>query len=92
MAIIDVQPESTRATPRLISDTACDIQALARRIIYLATAVCDAADDVPTQDDKSRNSLDRMLVFNDLINEAASSIKLQAEGVELASYDVEAKS
>ncbi len=94
MATNSLQAESARANPiDAVNSLACKVQLLLTRASYLADAIEDAADDVQTSGcEISRTALDRMLVFNGMVNEALAIARDQAEDIEALSIAIKQQS
>lgn len=69
--------------PLDICGTACDLQSLLRRISHVVRALHDASDDVQTADDVTREAVNRICAFADIIGETAEAAYDKAEQIEL---------
>lgn len=83
MATNSLQAESASANPlESITVLACKMQELLLRAKYLSQALDDASEVVVSRDEDSRTALDRIIVFNGLIEDAVAAARDQAEEIE----------
>lgn len=84
MAALSLQTESVSANPLdNLTTLACSVQSLLSRATYLARAVTEAADLLELPGQKGNiAALDRVLVFNEMIEETAKAARDQAEEIE----------
>lgn len=75
---------ATEQTPALdVGALAGELQYLLRRIGHLVTALDDASDELHITDERTREAIDRMCGFADIIGETAKIACDKAEQIEI---------